>query len=513
MHVSVFAQTTPDKPAYIMAGTGETVTYKQLNDRSNQGAQLFRKLGLKFGDTIAIMFENNVHYLEIAIAAGRCGLYFTPISSRLSPSEAEYILENSGARVFITSPKMMGVVKEIGKLPSNVEHRYMVDDSADGYLSYETAIGELPAEPVPDEIAGGAMLYSSGTTGRPKGVRRPLKGEKITDETPGRLVFKALYGFSEETVYISPAPLYHAAPLAFNLMVLGYGGTSILMEKFDPETALQLIEKHKATHSQWVPTMFIRMLKLPKEVRTKYDVSSLKIAVHAAAPCPIPIKEQMIDWWGPVLFEYYAGSEGNGVCAIASADWLKHKGSVGRAMLGVVHITDEEGNELPPGERGMIYFADGEEYEYYNDPKKTAEAMNDKGWTTLGDVGYLDENGYLYLTDRKAFMIISGGVNVYPQETENVIVMHPKVADVAVIGVPNEEFGEEVKAVVQLMDMNDAGPEMEREIISFCREQLSHIKCPKSVDFDPELPRHPTGKLYKRLLRDRYWQGHESKLV
>jgi acyl-CoA synthetase (AMP-forming)/AMP-acid ligase II len=260
------------------------------------------------------------------------------------------------------------------------------------------------------------------------------------------------------------------------------------------------------------------MLKLPKDIRTKYDTSSMQTAIHAAAPCPIPIKEQMIDWWGPVIYEYYAGSEGNGFCQLNSEEWLAHKGSVGTALTGILHICDEEGEEVPVGESGSIFFEQPEEapgFEYYNDPKKTAESRHPvhKNWTTLGDVGKLDEDGYLYLTDRKAFMIISGGVNIYPQETENLLITHPRVADVAVIGVPNEDFGEEVKAVVQPANWNDAGPALEEELIAFCKENLSAIKCPRSVDFDQELPRHPTGKLYKRLVRDRYWGNKDSKIV
>jgi acyl-coenzyme A synthetase/AMP-(fatty) acid ligase len=261
--------------------------------------------------------------------------------------------------------------------------------------------------------------------------------------------------------------------------------------------------------------MFVRMLKLPDAERTKFDVSSLQIAIHAAAPCPIPVKEQMIEWWGPKIMEYYAGTEGNGFCAISSDEWLAHKGSVGKPLIGVVHIVGEDGEEVGTREEGTIYFESAASFEYHNDPEKTASSRDPKGrgWSTLGDVGYVDEDGYLYLTDRKAYMIISGGVNIYPQEAENLLTTHPKVLDVAVIGVPNEDFGEEVKAVVQLVDGVEPGPDLERELIQFCREQLADVKCPRSVDFVDELPRHPTGKLYKRLLRDKYWEGHGSRLV
>jgi acyl-CoA synthetase (AMP-forming)/AMP-acid ligase II len=364
------------------------------------------------------------------------------------------------------------------------------------------------------------MLYTSGTTGRPKGVWRPLSGGPIDAPSPIDTLGRMLYSMDENTIYLSPAPLYHAAPLAFSTAVQRIGGTVIVMEHFDPEQFLALIEKHKVTVTQVVPTMFVRMLKLPEEVRRRYDVSSLRCCIHAAAPCPVPVKEQMIDWWGPVLAEYYAGTEGNGSTYINSADWLSHKGSVGRALVGKVLICDEEGAVLPPGQTGTVYFHNealppGAGFEYHKDAKKTAESRHPTiaGASTLGDVGYLDEEGYLYLTDRKAFMIISGGANIYPQEVENLLVTHPKVADVAVFGVPNEDMGEEVKAVVQPLDWADATPETAAELIAFCRDRLAHMKCPRSVDFERELPRHATGKLYKRLLRDRYWGDRQSRIV
>jgi long-chain acyl-CoA synthetase len=316
-------------------------------------------------------------------------------------------------------------------------------------------------------------------------------------------------------VYLSPAPLYHAAPLRFTMAVQRVGGTVIVMEHFDPADLLRLIETYRVTHIQVVPTMFVRMLKLPKEERERYDVSSLQTVIHAAAPCPIPVKEQMIEWWGPKIHEYYAGTEGNGFCAITSEEWLAHKGSVGKPLLGELHIVDDDGNEVGPREEGTIYFGGGAQFEYHNDPEKTASSRDSKGrgWSTLGDVGYADEDGYLYLTDRKAYMIISGGVNIYPQEAENLLTTHPKVLDVAVIGVPNEDFGEEVKAVVQLVDGIEPSPDLVRELIQFCRDELADVKCPRTVDFVDELPRHPTGKLYKRLLRDTYWEGKQSRIV
>jgi acyl-CoA synthetase (AMP-forming)/AMP-acid ligase II len=514
LHPYLHAQSSPDKPAIIMAATGETLSYRELDDRSNQGAQLFRKLGLKTGDGIAIFMENNIRFLEIAWAAQRSGLYYTCISSRLTAGEVDYIVRDCGAKLLIASHSLAKVAAEIAPRLEGVT-LLMVGGTIPGYESYEIATASQPAARIADESAGIDMLYSSGTTGRPKGVRHALEGLPI--DAPGALValVSMLFGLNAETIYLSPAPLYHAAPLRYCMTMHRLGGTVVMMEHFDAETALQYIEKYRVSGGQFVPTMFVRMLKLPDEVRAKYDVSSIKSAIHAAAPCPVDVKRKMIEWWGPVIHEYYAGTEGNGFCYVGSADWLAHPGTVGRALVGEVHICGENGEEVPVGEEGVIYFGGGAAFEYHNDPKKTAESRHPKNdaWSTLGDVGKLDGDGFLYLTDRKAFMIISGGVNIYPQEAENLLIGHPKVADVAVIGVPNEDFGEEVKAVVQPADWRDAGPALADELIAYCRAELSPIKCPRTIDFDPELPRHPTGKLYKRLIRDRYWGKRDSRIV
>ncbi len=514
MHPTVIAQKSPDKPAVIMAGTGESVSFGELEKRTNQGAQLFRELGLKAGDGIAIFMENNVRFHEICWAAQRAGLYFTCISSRLTAGEVEYIVKDCAAKIFITGHTLAKVAAETAPLIPGVK-LLMVGGMIPGYASYEDAVASMPATRIADETSGAAMLYSSGTTGRPKGVRQPLSGQAIDAPSPLLGIMTMLYGISEESIYLSPAPLYHAAPLHYSMSAHRLGATVVVMEHFDAEASLQAIEKYKASASQWVPTMFVRMLKLPDDVRTKYDVSSMKSAIHAAAPCPIEVKRKMIEWWGPVLLEYYAGTEGNGMCYVNSQDWMKYPGTVGKSLMSPIHICDDEGNELPVGEEGTIYFASAAQFTYHNDPKKTAESRHPlhPEWSTLGDVGKLNEEGYLFLTDRKAFMIISGGVNIYPQETENLLITHPRVADVAVIGVPNEDFGEEVKAVVQPMDWKDATPEFAAELVQWCRERLSPIKCPRTVDFERELPRHPTGKLYKRLIRDRYWGKRESRIV
>ncbi|MBN8491953.1 MAG: AMP-binding protein [Burkholderiales bacterium] len=513
MHPSIHAQSTPDKPAWRMAGSGQTVSYRQLDEASNRLAHYFRSVGVGIGDRIALMLENHPRYFEICWAAQRAGIVYTAISSRLTAGEAAYIVNDCGAKVFISSMALAGQAAELLGQTPRVQTRLMLDGTIDGYQAYEAAVAGFPTERIADESAGGDMLYSSGTTGRPKGVFVPPESTDIAYVNSLLKVCIGPWQMGPETLYLSPGPLYHAAPLRFAMAVMRLGGTVVVMEHFDAAEFLALVEKHRITHTQVVPTMFVRMLKLPEAQRRAHDLSSLRIAIHAAAPCPVPVKEQMIAWWGPIIWEYYAGTEGMGMTLVNSADWLTHKGTVGRAVVGVLHICDDDGNELPPGQNGGVYFSDGKAFEYHNDPEKTAAARNARGWTTLGDIGTMDAEGYLYLTDRKAHMIISGGVNIYPQEAENLLVTHPKVLDVAVFGVPNEEFGEEVKAVVQPRDMAHAGKALEQELIAFCREHLSAIKCPRSIDFEAELPRHPTGKLYKRLLRDRYWKGHASKIV
>jgi long-chain acyl-CoA synthetase len=391
---------------------------------------------------------------------------------------------------------------------------YVLGDAQGPFDSLEAARGAMPITPIADESSGSAMLYSSGTTGRPKGVKRAgLADPDIAAPNALASLGQALYGWSAETIYLSPAPLYHAAPLGWSMGLQSIGGTVVMMERFDAEEALRFIEKYKITSAQWVPTHFVRMLKLPEETRTRYDLSSLKAVFHAAAPCPVPVKEQMIAWWGPIINEYYAGTEGNGFCVINSQEWLGHKGSVGKSLMAEVKICDDEGDPLPPRSEGLVFFAGGGQFEYYGDPAKTADSRNKHGWTTLGDVGWVDEEGFLYLTDRKSFMIISGGVNIYPQEIENLLIGHPKVADVAVVGAPHEEMGEQVVAVIQPMDWAQAGPALADELALWTRERLSHVKAPRRIDFMQELPRHQTGKLYKRLIRDAYWGKANTTIV
>jgi acyl-CoA synthetase (AMP-forming)/AMP-acid ligase II len=518
MYPGAHAQTTPDKPAVVMGTSGDVVTYRELDAEANQVSRLFRSLGLQPGDHVAFCLENHPRYFALAWGAHYAGLYYTAMSSRLTTEEMAYIIEDCGARAFVTSAYKHDQAAELvgsGARRDGVA-LYMLGDTADGYESWDEGLAAQPTTPLDEErVEGRDMLYSSGTTGRPKGVAVPLPGTALGSPDPMFALVTALFGGDGDSVYLSPAPLYHAAPLRFCLAFQRLGATVVAMEHFDAAEALALIERHQVTHSQWVPTMFIRMLKLPDEQRRAHDLSSLRVAVHAAAPCPVAVKQQMIEWWGPVLHEYYAGTEGNGFVYCDSEAWLAHPGTVGRPLMGELHIVDEDGEELPPGQPGTIYFGNGPGFSYHNDPEKTAASRDarGRGWSTLGDVGYVDDEGFLFLTDRKAYMIITGGVNVYPQEAENVLALHPKVADVAVLGVPNEDFGEEVKAVVEPVSMDDAGPELERELIAYCREHLADVKCPRTVDFRPELPRHPTGKLYKRLLKDEYWAGHESRIV
>ena len=538
LHPSFHAQATPDKAAVIMAGSGQVITYRMLDDRSNQVAQLFRALGLQSGDHIALMLENHPAYFEICWGAQRAGLIYTAMSTRLTEAEVSHIVNDCGAKAMIASRAMAPAVQHLPAACPAVAHWLMlenppdggVDGGADGgadgggygvvadllagWSAYAPAVAAQPVARIADERAGGDMLYSSGTTGRPKGVFVPPQATEIDAPSPMTDILRNLYRVDASTVYLSPAPLYHAAPLRYTMAVQRLGGTVVVMAHFDAEHYLQLVQQHRISHSQLVPTMFVRMLKLAPAVRARYDTSSLRCAIHAAAPCPVLVKQQMIDWWGPVLWEYYAGTEGNGVTMVNSSEWLTHPGTVGRAVIGELRIVDDDtGGLVPTGNSGTVYFANGRPFEYHNDPAKTAGSTHPLGWTTLGDVGYVDADGYLFLTDRKAYMIISGGVNIYPQEAENVLINHPKVADCAVLGVPNADFGEEVKAVVQPRDMRDAGPALEQELIAFCRQHLSPIKCPKSVDFEAELPRHATGKLYKRLLKDRYWAGHTSRIL
>jgi long-chain acyl-CoA synthetase len=510
VNIADHAKSAGQSPALIVAD-GKTVSYGELHARSQRVAALLHEAELKRGDGVAILLPNRSEFLEISWGCQLSGLYYTPVNTHLTVDEVAYIVEDCEARALFIDSSFAQLGCKLRDCNPHLGVLVSVDGSISGWRSYEDALATAgDAFPASD---GSEMLYSSGTTGRPKAVRRPLPMENGSwAQAVLEFALTRTYGMGPGSVYLSPAPLYHAAGMNYTMAVNRVGAPSIIMRKFDAETVLRLIETHRVTHAQFVPTMFVRMLKLPRAVRQKYDVSSLRCVIHAAAPCPVDVKHQMMEWFGPVIHEYYGGTEGFAGTTIGPKEWLAHPGSVGKP-IAAVHVVGDDGVELAIGESGELYFEGGPNFEYFKDPEKTASVSNERGWRSLGDMGYLDEEGYLYLTDRSTFMIVSGGVNIYPQEAENLLVMHPKLVDAAVFGVPNDEFGEEVKAVVQPVDGVMPGPDLEAELIEYCRTHLASYKCPCTVEFDLELPRDPNGKLYKRRIRERYWQGRGSRIV
>jgi len=503
MHIIAHAISSPDRPACIDADSGAALSFRSLDDRANQGARFLRSLGLQRGDVIATLLCNSFEFFEIAWAAQRIGLYLTGISTKLSATDIAYIIRDSGAKVLIASDELGGPAAAALQMTPGIK-AFLTNSASKEFARWRAGCESQSSELVDDANPGTDMLYSSGTTGRPKGVKPPLPAGAVDAPTPLTQMGQALYGMGAGSIYLSTSPLYHAAPLRWAMTIQRLGGTVIFTEAFDAQRSLDLIEQYRVSHATFVPTHFVRMLKLPDHIRLRADVSSLKAAIHAAAPCPVPIKQAMIDWWGPIVHEYYSGTEMCGITALSADEWLRKPGSVGRAVLGAVKITDDSGDELPPGEVGIVYFADGPVFEYHNDPVKTSAAYDRHGWATLGDIGHIDNDGYLFLTDRKHFMIISGGVNIYPQEIENLLITHPKVADAAVIGAPDEEMGERVLAIVQPVDWSDAGGELAEELRKFARDALGGLKCPRQFDFRQNLPRESTGKLMKQTLRDEY---------
>jgi long-chain acyl-CoA synthetase len=511
VNIADHAIAAAESPALIMSDGG-AISFGELHDRSQRVAAALHRAGLRRGDGVALVLRNRPEFFEITWGCQLSGLYYTAVNTHFTPDEAVYVIGDSDAKAVFVEASMGELAAHVRSVNTAVDVHIAVGGNLAGWQSYDDIV--VTAVAAPPVCDGSEMLYSSGTTGRPKAVRRPLPDDGNGSWAQAVLEMALIhkYGMSPASVYLSPAPLYHAAGVNYTMAANRVGAASIIMPKFDAEAVLRLIEAHGVTHAQFVPTMFVRMLKLPKAVRDKYDVSSLQCVIHAAAPCPVDVKRRMMEWFGPIIHEYYGGTEGFAGTTIGPEEWLAHPGSVGIPMAPV-HVVGDNGAELPIGESGELYFEGGPDFEYFKDPEKTASVSNEHGWRSLGDMGYVDEDGYLYLTDRSTFMIVSGGVNIYPQEAENLLVMHPKLVDAAVFGVPNDEFGEEVKAVVQPVDGVKPGPGLEAELIEYCRARLAAYKCPRSIEFDAELPRDPNGKLYKRRIRERYWQGRTSRIV
>ena len=436
------------------------------------------------------------------------GVLSHAVNSHLTGNEVRYILDDCGAKALVVSADLDELARAAVNDAPGVRIRLAYAGEVAGFNNYDAFVASGSPVAPEHQPRGADMLYSSGTTGRPKGIKTPLSARQVGDPgDPYVGVFGAVYEMDSDTVYYSPAPLYHAAPLRFGMITQSLGGTVLTSRKFDAQQSLRVINDFQVTHSQWVPTHFVRKLRLPADVRQVYDVSSLRYVIHAAAPCPVEVKRQMLDWFGPVLHEYYASTEANGVTMISPSEWLERPSSVGTAKLGVLRICDDDGNELSTGQSGVVYFERDEiPFAYHHDPDKTTAARHPwhPAWSTCGDLGYVDDDGYLFLRDRKAFTIISGGVNIYPQEIEDCLTLHPAVFDVAVIGVPDAEFGESVLAVVQLNAGVPADDATAGALISHVRSHIAGYKVPRRVEFVDSLPRTPTGKLVKGLLRNQF---------
>ncbi len=505
-HLAHHAAVTPQRAAVVMAPSGVVRTYADLEDSAVRLARLLRERGLRTGDHLAVLLDNEPAFFDVVWAAMYTGLFVTPVNWHLTPAEARYIIGDCDASALVVSAHLGGVVAALGPDDlDGIDVRLVAgcgSSGPEGFERLEDLIDRTPRGEVPDEHDGGWMFYSSGTTGRPKGILPPRSPALLGAPSFLTRMLTGLFGFDADPVYLSPAPIYHAAPAGWTVGTQRLGGTAVVMERFDPVELLAAIERHRVTHVQLVPTHMIRLLDLPAAERDRFDLGSLRSVIHAAAPCPVEIKRRFIEWVGPIVHEFYSGSEGAGFCYIGPEDWLEHPGSVGRSMSGAIHILGDDGRELPVGEEGEVWFETNRPFEYHKDPEKTASVWDERGWSWMGDIGRVDEDGYLYLTDRASHMIISGGVNIYPREAEDVLILHPAVVDVGVLGVPDPEMGERVCAFVQLRPDADlqAGDEGAAELVDWCRARLSHFKCPREVRFVDELPRLPTGKLLKRLL-------------
>jgi long-chain acyl-CoA synthetase len=498
-----FAETrdNPDKPAIIVGE--EAMSYRDLDIGSRAAAASLRRCGLALGDVVAILAPNGAAFFVAAWAAQRSGLYYTPIGRHLKPAEIAYILSDSGAKALFVESSLAGLAAEaLQELPPAatpscfglgglIEGTATIDDHASG-----DADGE--------DVEGGDLLYTSGTTGRPKGVKRPLDFGPLGTDTRRVSRLRDLFEMGTDTVFYTPAPIYHAAPLRFAMTVLRMGATLVIDRKFDPATALATIAQRGATHSQWVPTMFVRLLQLPESQRAAFQAPAHRKAIHSGAPCSASVKRAMIGWWGPILHEYYSGTESAGFTHATSEEWLRFPGTVGKPWGCAIHILSGSGAELGAGRIGDVYFEGRAGLRYHNDEAKTREAHSAQGWTTMGDIGFVNEEGYLFLCDRKNFVIVSGGVNIYPREIEDVLEDHPDVLEAAVFGLPDDEFGESVQAVVQLRDAARAGPELAQALHEHVRERLARYKAPKRLAFEADLPRLPNGKLEKHRLRQDY---------
>jgi acyl-CoA synthetase (AMP-forming)/AMP-acid ligase II len=481
-----------------MNGSGDVRTYAQIAERSGRLARVLYDRGMRKGDHVAVLLDNQHEFYDVVWAAMRVGAYVTPINWHLVAAEAGYIVDNCNATAFFATSRLADIVTAMEPDLKNVQSRISVDGALPGFELLDDVIDGVEPGLGDDEAEGGWMFYSSGTTGQPKGILPPLATGELGAKSFLTMMLTGMFGFDTNTVYLSPgAPLYHAAPAGWSYGTQRVGGTAIVMEKFEPLEVLAAIERHRVTHVQFVPTHMIRLLKLSEEERSRFDLSSLQVVVHAAAPCPVETKQRFIEWVGPIVHEFYSGTEGAGLTYVNSVDWLGHPGTVGKSMTGEIHIVGDDGEELPVGEEGEVWFSTTRKFEYYQEPEKTKQSWDARGWSWMGDVGKIDDDGYLYLTDRASNMIISGGVNIYPREIEDIIVNHPAIDDVAVLGTPDAEMGEQVTAFVQLTPGASLSGD---ELIAWSRERQRHFKCPKEVRFVDELPRLPTGKLLKRRL-------------